>query len=56
MEIGETQGDRVLQLLQLANNASWIRPRIENDLAGRPRYALAILSSDPIPFDVGKEE
>ncbi|NNF05903.1 MAG: peptide chain release factor N(5)-glutamine methyltransferase [Candidatus Eisenbacteria bacterium] len=56
MEIGETQGERVLQLLQQASNASWSRPRIENDLAGRPRYALAILSSDPIPFDVGKEE
>jgi release factor glutamine methyltransferase len=37
VEIGETQGERVAELLR---SGPWLDVRIEKDLAGRDRYAV----------------
>jgi release factor glutamine methyltransferase len=44
LEIGETQGERVKALL--TGSGRWTEARIERDLAGKDRYAMARRTGD----------
>lgn len=54
LEIGEDQGERVSALLGASGD--WDRVRIERDLAGRDRYALAVRRARPSPRGHGGGE
>jgi len=47
LEIGATHGEKVLELLR--GSAGLTNPRIERDLAGRDRFAIAEKSAPPAP-------